>query len=161
MIRLERRRSPRSDRAKSSKRSKANALNPVDYEALAQFRYRLRLFLAFSDMKAKDAGVTSQQYQALLAIRGLSSQTPMFVGELSRLLLIKHHTTVELVDRMVKLGLLNRMVDTQDKRRVLVTLTKRGHSLLQKVAAIHYAHLGSSSRMLRKVSQLLASVEQR
>ena len=148
-------------RAASGKRSKATAINTVDYEALAHFRYRLRLFLAFSDMRAKNAGVTSQQYQALLAIKGFSSEKPMFVGELSRLLLIKHHTTVELVDRMVKLGLLRRIVDTQDKRRVLVTLTKRGHSLLQKVAAIHYAHLGSSSRMLRKVSQLLASVEQR
>jgi DNA-binding MarR family transcriptional regulator len=82
----------------------------------------------------------------------------MFVGELSRLLLIKHHTTVELVDRMVKLGLLQRTVDVHDKRRVLVTLTKRGQSLLQRVAAIHFRHLGSSSRMLRKVSKLLGSV---
>ena len=130
MARVERK-SPGPLRAASGKRSKATALNTVDYEALAHFRYRLRLFLAFSDMRAKNAGVTSQQYQALLAIKGFSSEKPMFVGELSRLLLIKHHTTVELVDRMVKLGLLKRMVDTQDKRRVLVTLTKRGHSLLQ------------------------------
>jgi DNA-binding MarR family transcriptional regulator len=158
MVRLKQRKSPRLDRAESSKRSNANALNPIDYEALAQFRYRLRLFLVFSDMKAKNAGVTSQQYQALLAIRGFSSQTPMFVGELSRLLLIKHHTTVELVDRMVKLGLLKRTVDEKDKRRVLVTLTKRGQLLLQKVAAIHFKHLGSSSRMLRKISKLLSSV---
>ena len=158
MARLKQRKSPRSDKAESSKRSKANAFNPVDYEALAQFRYTLRLFLAFSDTKAKNAGVTSQQYQALLAIKGFSSQTPMFVGELSRLLVIKHHTTVELVDRMVKLGLLKRMADTQDKRRVQVTLTKRGQLLLQKVAAIHFKHLGSSSRMLRKVSKLLSSV---
>jgi DNA-binding MarR family transcriptional regulator len=158
MVRLEQRKSPRLHRAESSKRSKANALNTVDYEALAQFRYRLRLFLVFSDMKAKNAGITSQQYQALLAIKGFSRQTPMFVGELSRLLLIKHHTTVELVDRMVKLGLLQRTVDAQDKRRVVVTLTKRGQLLLQKVAAIHFEHLGSSSGMLRKISKLLSSV---
>ena len=158
MAQLKQRKSLRSDKAESSKRSKANAFNPVDYEALAQFRYTLRLFLAFSDTKAKNAGVTSQQYQALLAIKGFSSQTPMFVGELSRLLVIKHHTTVELVDRMVKLGLLKRMADTQDKRRVQVTLTKRGQLLLQKVATIHFKHLGSSSRTLRKVSKLLSSV---
>lgn len=142
----------------SGSRGRGNALNTVDYEALAQFRYRLRLFLAFSDMKAMDAGITSQQYQALLAVKGFSSQTPMFVGELSRLLLIKHHTTVELVDRMVKLGLLQRTVDAHDKRRVLVTLTKRGQLLLQRIAAIHFKHLGSSSRMLRRVSKLLSSV---
>jgi hypothetical protein len=75
MVRLEQRKSPRLHRAESSKRSKANALNTVDYEALAQFRYRLRLFLVFSDMKAKNAGITSQQYQALLAIKGFSSQS--------------------------------------------------------------------------------------
>jgi DNA-binding MarR family transcriptional regulator len=158
MVRLEQRKSPRPHGAESSKRRTANALNTVDYEALAQFRYRLRLFLAFSDIKAKNAGITSQQYQALLAVKGFSSQTPMFVGELSRLLLIKHHTTVELVDRMVKLGLLQRAVDAHDRRRVLVTLTKRGRLLLQRVAAIHFDHLGSSSRTLRKISKLLGGV---
>ena len=158
MVRLEQRKRRQPHRSESSKRSKGNALNTVDYEALAQFRYRLRHFLAFSDVNAKNAGVTSQQYQALLAIKGFSSQTPMFVGELSRLLLIKHHTAVELVDRMVKLRLLQRTVDAKDKRRVLVTLTKRGQLLLQKVAAIHFKHLGSSSRMLRKISKLLSSV---
>lgn len=158
MVRREQRKRLRPHRPESSKRIKGDALNTVDYEALAQFRYRLRLFLAFSDMKAKNAGITSQQYQALLAVKGFSSQTPMFVGELSRVLLIKHHTTVELVDRMAKLGLLQRTVDGHDKRRVLVTLTKRGQLLLQRVAAIHFEHLGSSSRVLRKISKLLGSV---
>jgi DNA-binding MarR family transcriptional regulator len=158
MIRLEQRKRPRPHRYGNCKPSKGNALNNADYEALAQFRYRLRLFLAFSDIKAKNAGITSQQYQALLAVKGFSSQTPMFVGELSRLLLIKHHTTVELVDRMVKLGLLQRTVDPHDRRRVQVTLTKRGQLLLQRLAAIHFKHLGSSSRTLRKISKLLESV---
>jgi DNA-binding MarR family transcriptional regulator len=158
MVRLEQRKGLQSHRPASGKRSRGNALIAADYEALAQFRYRLRLFLSFSDMKAKDAGITSQQYQALLAVKGFSSQTPMFVGELSRLLLIKHHTAVELVDRMVELRLLRRTVDAHDKRRVLVTLTKRGQLLLQRVAAIHFKHLGSSSRTLRKVSKLLGSV---
>jgi DNA-binding MarR family transcriptional regulator len=158
MVRLGPRKRLRPHRPESSKRRSGNTQDTVDYEALAQFRYRLRLFLAFSDMKAKNAGITSQQYQALLAVKGSSSQSPMFVGELSRLLLIKHHTAVELVDRMVKLGLLQRTVDAHDKRRVLVTLTKRGQSLLQRVAAIHFKHLGSSSRMLRKISKLLGSV---
>jgi DNA-binding MarR family transcriptional regulator len=157
MARLKKRKIQQRHKPESSKRSRRKALDAADYKALAQFRYRLRLFLAFSDMKAKHAGVTSQQYQALLTIKGFSSQAPMFVGELSRLLLVKHHTTVELVDRLVKLGLLQRSVDVKDKRRVLVTLTKRGQSLLQKVAALHFEHLGSSSRMLLKISKLLGS----
>jgi DNA-binding MarR family transcriptional regulator len=157
MVRQKKRKARQPDKPESSKRSKGRALDVVDYEALAQFRYRLRLFLAFSDMKAKGAGVTSQQYQALLAIKGFYSKAPMFVGELSRLLLVKHHTTVELVDRLVKLGLLQRNIDLMDKRRVLVTLTKRGQSLLKKVAALHFEHLGSSSRMLQKISKLLSN----
>lgn len=157
MVRAKKRKTRQPHKPETSKRNTRRAPDAVDYEALAQFRYRLRLFLAFSDMKAKNAGVTSQQYQALLAIKGFSSRAPMFVGELSRLLLVKHHTTVELVDRLVKLGLLQRSVDVNDKRRVLVTLTKRGQSLLQKVAAFHFEHLGSSSRMLRKISKMLGS----
>ncbi|MEO8320340.1 MAG: MarR family transcriptional regulator [Bradyrhizobium sp.] len=151
---------------KPQKRQKAAAAKPakgmprraVSYEALAQFRYRLRLFLAFSDTNAKKAGLTSQQYQALLAIKGFAQERPMFVGELAHYLLIKHHTAVELVDRMVKLKLLRRTTDAVDNRRVLVTLTKRGQLRLQKVAATNFKHLGSSSRMLHKISKLLGSV---
>jgi DNA-binding MarR family transcriptional regulator len=157
MVRPEQRKRPQPRQPESRKRSDGKAADAVDFEALAQFRYGLRLFLAFSDVNAKNAGVTSPQYQALLAIKGYSRQAPMHVGELSRLLLTKHHTTVELVDRLMKLGLLRRSVDARDKRRVLVTLTKKGQSRLQKVAAIHFKHLGSSSRMLRKISKMLGN----
>lgn len=147
---------PRTRRnATAAKPGKAAVREAVSYEALAQFRYRLRLFLAFSDTTAKKAGLTSQQYQALLAIKGFSREGPMHVGELARYLLIKHHTAVELVDRMVKLELLQRSTDTADNRRVLVTLTKKGQTLLQKIAAAKFKHLGSSSRKLHKVSKLL------
>lgn len=126
----------------------------VDYEALAQFRYRLRIFLELADTNARNVGLTSQQYQALLAIKGLSGRTPMYVGELAGFLLIKHHTAVELVGRMVRLGLLRRTVDTSDNRRVLVTLTKKGNLLLRKVAAVNFKHLGASSLTLARVSRL-------
>lgn len=138
------------------KRSNQGERAAIDFEALANFRYRLRLFVAFTDENAKKAGLTSQQYQALLAIKGFSRRKPMFVGELAKLLLIKHHTTVELVDRMIKLELLQRTVDANDNRRVLVTLTKKGLRLLQKVAAVNFKHLGSSNRTLSKLSRILS-----
>jgi DNA-binding MarR family transcriptional regulator len=128
----------------------------VDYEALAEFRYRLRVFVAFADANAKNVGLTSQQYQALLAIEGLSGQKPMLVGHLAKLLLIKHHTAVELVDRMTKLDLVQRSVDVNDNRRVLVTLTRKGRRLLQKVASVNFKHLGSSGLALSKISKLLS-----
>ena len=158
MVEPKKRKPAKSPGSAIKKQGKAKAHSEADYEALAQFRYRLRLFLAFSDTNAKKVGLTSQQYQALLAIKGFSSERPMFVGELARLLLIRHHTSVELVDRMAKHGLLQRTVDANDKRRVLVTPSKKGYLLLRKVAVVHFKPLGSSSRMLHKISKLLGDV---
>jgi len=146
----------KSRKAAVKKRSNEKGLAAADYEALAHFRYRLRLFVAFADENAKKAGLTSQQFQTLLAIKGFSRREPMFVGELAKLMLIKHHTTVELVDRMVRLELLRRTVDANDNRRVLVMLTKKGLRLLEKVAAVNFRHLGSSSRTLSRISRILS-----
>ena len=81
----------------------------------------------------------------------------MFVGELARLLLIKHHTAGELIARMKRLGLLTTNVDVNDNRRVLVALTKKGMLRLEKVAAVNFKHLGAASlafsRLLKLISQ--------
>jgi len=146
----------KSQKIAVKKRSHEKGLADADYEALAHFRYRLRLFVAFADENAKKAGLTSQQFQVLLAIKGFSRRKPMFVGELAKLMLIKHHTTVELVDRMAKLELLRRTVDANDNRRVLVTLTKKGLRFLEKVASVNFRHLGSSSRTLSNLSRILS-----
>jgi DNA-binding MarR family transcriptional regulator len=117
-------------------RSSDAATDPsdVDYVALARFRYELRKFQAFSKAAAKTAGLTPQQHQALLAVRGFSNSTPVSVGDLADFLLIQHHTAVELVDRMTKLELLARVVDRTDGRRVLVKLTREGQRRLQKLS---------------------------
>ena len=47
-----------------------NTSDSVDYEALARFRYELRKFQAFSKTAAIKTGLTPQQHQALLTIRG-------------------------------------------------------------------------------------------
>ena len=142
-------------KAATKKRSKKGASALTDYEALAQFRYRLRLFVAFSDSNAKKAGLTSQQFQALLAVKGFSSQKPMFIGELAKLLLTKHHTVVELVNRIVKLKLLKRSVDSNDNRRVLVTLTNKGHRLVEGIAKVNLRHLRASKLTLSRMSNVL------
>lgn len=123
----------------------------VDYEALARFRHQLRLFLAFSEMAAQKAGLTPQQHQALLAIKGFSGPDPVSIGDLARFLLIRHHTAVELVSRMEKLGLLSRVVDAEDGRRVLVLLTKKGERKLQALSRIHVEELRSVSPALGKI----------
>jgi DNA-binding MarR family transcriptional regulator len=131
------------------------APSQVDYEALARFRYQLRLFLAFSEMAAQKAGLSPQQHQALLAIKGFAGPAPGSVGDLARFLLIKHHTAVELVDRMAKLGLLSRVVDAEDHRRVLVQLTKKGERKLQALSRVHIEELRSVTPALGKILRSL------
>jgi DNA-binding MarR family transcriptional regulator len=113
----------------------------VDYEVLARFRYELRKFQAFSKAAAKKTGLTPQQHQALLTIRGFSGQTSVSVGDLAEFLLIRHHTAVELMNRMVKLGLVDRIVDEADARRALLKVTKEGKRRLQRLSKIHLEEL--------------------
>lgn len=135
----------------SERAAKRDASPAVDYEALAEFRYQLRKFLAFSGAAAEKAGLTPQQHQALLAIKGFSRPKPISVGDLARFLLIRHHTAVELMDRMTKLGLLSRAVDDEDGRRVLVKLTRKGEQKLRTLSKIHFEELRSASHGLTRI----------
>jgi DNA-binding MarR family transcriptional regulator len=142
----------RQVKVRTSRASKSrSASDAVDYEALAQFRYELRKFQAFSKAAAHAAGLTPQQHQALLIIRGFSSRDPVSVGDLAEFLLIRHHTAVELVDRMSKLGLLNRIADQADARRALVKLTKEGERRLQKLSTIHLEELRAVGPALTRI----------
>lgn len=113
----------------------------VNYAALARFRYELRKFQAFSKAAAKSAGLTPQQHQALLVVRGFSDQGPVSVGDLAEFLLIQPHTAVELVDRMTRLELFARVIDGADGRRVLIKLTKEGERRLQKLSQTNLREL--------------------
>jgi DNA-binding MarR family transcriptional regulator len=146
-------RRPRNQTASPGSRRASPA--SVDYRALARFRYQLRQFLAFSETAARKAGLTPQQHQALLAIKGFAGPAPASVGDLARFLLIRHHTAVELVNRMVKLGLLSRLVDDEDGRRVLVQLTKKGEQKLQALSRIHIEELRSVSPALSEILRSL------
>jgi DNA-binding MarR family transcriptional regulator len=142
----------RQRKAQVSKRPTKRATSrAVDYVALAEFRYQLRKFLAFSEAAAQKAGLTPQQHQALLAIKGFSGPEPISVGDLARFLLIRHHTAVELMDRITKLGLLSRIVDADDGRRVLVKLTKKGEQKLRTLSKIHFEELRSESPALTRI----------
>ncbi len=81
---------------------RSQKMDQKDYVALAAFRRSLRIFLAFSEQAARAAGLTPQQHQAILAIRGFSEGAGIAVGDLAAHLLLKHHTAVGLVDRLVR-----------------------------------------------------------
>ena len=111
-----------------------------DYEALLAFRHRLRQFLAFSEQQAGAAGVTTQQHQLLLAIRGHPDEAPT-TSTLAELLVLRNHSVVELVDRAEAAGLVERRSDPRDGRRQLVALTDAGRRTLADLTAIHLAEL--------------------
>jgi DNA-binding MarR family transcriptional regulator len=107
----------------------------ADYRLLAEFRYRIRRFLHFSEEAARSLGIEPQQHQLLLAIKGLPVGERPTVGTLSERLCLRHHSTVELVDRLEKQGAVARRHGDEDRREVLVELTAQGEKLLHRVTA--------------------------
>jgi DNA-binding MarR family transcriptional regulator len=121
-------------------------LQAKDYAALAAFRYAMRKFLRFSkEMVAAQAKLTTEQYEALLAIKSSSGVDGMTVGEISERLQVKHHTAVSLLDKLEARKLATRKRATTDRRNVNVQLTKAGASLLARLAAIHRHELQQRS----------------
>jgi len=126
-------------------------MDEKDYVALASFRRSLRGFLAFSEQAARGAGLTPQQHQAILAIRGFSSRLGMTVGDLAAHLLLKHHTAVGLVDRLVRARLVVRKPDSRDRRRVLLTLAPEATRALETLSAQHLIEMRRNAPELIKL----------
>ncbi len=121
-----------------------------DYRALAEFRYEIRKFLIASERIAHSAGLHPQQYMMLLALRGLPSAKEPTILVLAERLQIRHNSAVELVDRLVKRGLVRRHRSQSDSRKILVQLTSAGSALIEKVVQRRYDELVSSQPMLVK-----------
>jgi DNA-binding MarR family transcriptional regulator len=119
------------------------------YAQLARFRYALRCFLHFSQSAAEGVGLTAQQYQAMLALRGWPDDEPMSINDLAAQLLIRHNSAVGLVDRLYKLGLVARHAESSDRRKVDLRLTARGARLLERLAAVHREELRRIGPQLR------------
>lgn len=103
---------------------------------LADFRRVLRRFLAFSEMATKSHGITTQQYQALLAIKTDGHDAPT-VADLATELLLKHHSAVGLTQRMAAAGLVTRIRAPDNKRKVVLVLTAEGEAILTQLAKRH------------------------
>lgn len=132
--------------------AKSRQLVKTQYETLAAFRYALRQFIRFSEEAAQAAGVTPQQHQALLAIKGFPKRDSVTVGELAERLQLRHHSAVGLIDRLVAEKLVSRATSPEDRRRVLIRLTSRGENVLEKLTAVHRKQL---NRIGPEISELL------
>ncbi len=133
-------------------------ISSEEYQALAEFRYQIRRFLHFSEQAARAAAIEPQQHQLLLALKGLPVGRQATIGELAERMQLQHHSMVELINRLVERGLVQRCRDEEDQRRVLVNITPRGEEILRELSFEHRAELRSSGPALAKVLQaLLAS----
>jgi DNA-binding MarR family transcriptional regulator len=116
-------------------------ITKAQYETLAGFRYALRQFLHFSESAAKDAGLTPQQHQVMLAIKGSPGRDCITIGELAERLQIAHHSAVGLADRLVTESYVRRVQNREDRRQVYLSLTRRGEAILEKLSAVHHEQL--------------------
>lgn len=121
----------------------SNKLKVSDYQALAEFRYRIRCFLRFSERAAREAGLEPQQHQLLLALKGLPEGKKPTIGVLAERLQLKHHSAVELVDRLEERGFVRRYRDRSDGRQVLVRITESAQATLQELSIHHLSELQS------------------
>jgi len=127
-----------------------------EYRALAELRYRIRHFVREGDVVAQVAGLEPQQYLLLLAIRGLPAGEEATIRTLADRLALKHHSAVELIDRLETRGYVRRTRGRDDRRRVLVSLLPRGERILEQVARHRIGELRSTGHALvRAIDQLL------
>jgi len=131
-------------------------ISSSEYRAMAELRYRLRLFLREGDAAARSAGLEPQQYLMLLAIRGLPDGNSAKIRSLADSLLIKHHSAVELVDRLEVRGLVRRTRGRQDRRQVLISLLPKGQRVLERVVQQRVSEVrAGGNQLVRAVDALL------
>jgi DNA-binding MarR family transcriptional regulator len=127
-----------------------------EYRALAELRYRIRHFLREGDVVAQAVGLEPQQYLLLLMIRGLRDGQEATIRTLAERLALKHHSVVELIDRLEMHGYVRRSRGRDDRRRVLVSLLPRGERILEDVARQRINELRSyGHQLVRAIGQLL------
>jgi DNA-binding MarR family transcriptional regulator len=117
------------------------ALSLADYRSLAELRHQIRRFLHFSEQASRMAGLEPHQHQLMLALKGLPESIRPRIGVLAERLQIRHHSTVELVNRLSAGGYVRRNRVGEDRREVWLSLTPKGETVLRKLSLQHRAEL--------------------
>ena len=124
-----------------------------EYEELLRFRTALRRFLRWSEEQARAADLTPAQHQLLLAIKGHPGDTAPTVGELADYLVTRHHSVVELIDRAVDAGVVERRRNDEDGRVVHLVLTPLGEERIEKLSALALDELRDLPRFLPRFGE--------
>jgi DNA-binding MarR family transcriptional regulator len=117
-------------------------------QSLAEFRFQLRKFLSFSEMASERCGIGAQQYQLMQVIAAIPAGQATTITYLAERMILRHNSTVELVDRAERSGLVRRESDERDLRRSLVRLTPQGKVLLDKLVGEHLGELAPRAENL-------------
>ena len=112
-----------------------------DYQALAELRYQIRRFIHFSEQAACEMDLEPQQHQLMLALKGLPPGLNPTVKTLAERMQIQHHSTVELVNRLSRAGLVRRSRTGEDRRQVMLTLTPKAEKMLSELSMGHQSEL--------------------
>lgn len=133
-----------------------DALSDDDYQRLLALRTDLRRFLKWSGDRARSVGLTPAQHQLLLAIRGHPGDDDPMVSDLAEYLQLRHHSTVELIDRVERDGFVARGVDPTDARIIRLSLTPKGEATLSALTAQHVEEL---HRLAPRMTELLRELD--
>jgi DNA-binding MarR family transcriptional regulator len=140
-----------------SKGKSVRPLSEPEYLALGEFRYQLRLFLRRMEESCRLLGANPQQYQLVLAVRGLPRDVLPTISQLAERMQLNHNSMVELVDRCEENHLLRRSRSASDRRQVTLSITTEGESLLRKLGVAARQELRESGPVLVDVIQRLTS----
>ena len=136
------------------------AMTAAEFRALAEFRYRIRIYLNGSEEAARKAGLEPQQYMLMLALRGLPVGRDPSIRELAERLQLRHHSVVELVDRLEQRQLLRRERSRTDRRQVFVHLTPRGEKILTRLAKQRITELRTAApALVRSLTEVIRSTQ--
>lgn len=134
------------------------ALSEIEYEALANLRYRIRKFRQFSGKAAKKLGLTRQQHQALLAIKGLGIGGRMSLSDLGDRLFMTAAETAELAASLQEAGHVK--IDAKQKRRPTVMLTGQAEELLHRLTPAHLYEIREMAPELMQALRMLGDHRQ-
>ena len=135
-------------------------MTAAEFRALAEFRYRIRIYLNGGEVAARKAGLEPQQYLLMLALRGLPIGHDPSIRELAERLQLRHHSVVELVDRLERRQFLRRERSRTDRRQVFVHLTPRGEKILTRLAKQRISELRTAApALVRSLTAVIRSTQ--
>lgn len=130
-------------------------------KSLAEFRFQMRKFLSFSEIASERYGIPAQQYQLMQVIAAMPEDQQASITYLAERMILRHNSTVELVDRAERAGLVRRENDPKDLRRSIVQLTPEGQKILQRLVAEHLKELAPLCEpLIHALRELQGAVEQ-